>query len=781
MFLIVGLLLISPIRAQAALYAPGATLDPSCLPTDPACGIASSTASIGAGVQGQIPYYAGTGSAVTATSSLQIIQSGGVSVAGALSVGDATTTLANLGLSYASNSTIAASSHIAAWGDSLTQATAGNTPYTTPLAQLTGYSVYNGGIGGQTSGQIEARMVADTSKYSWPTIIWAGRNDGCSISTAESNIALMVAALNSVGNNNYLVISDINETTEGTGTGAYTCITQMNSDLAATYGAHFVDVRSYLVSLYDPNQAQDVIDHTNDTPPTSLRASGDLLHLNSMGYQDVASDIYQHFSELQPANSMFTLTPSNVLSLFASPPTIGSTTPGAAYFSRIAIGTSTNPSALTIDAGGVQNANAITFSGLQVANNTILSLKNNVNGLGWSIRSAGGSQDLFNIADPYLTNVLQINTGSSSIPSYCAPLSTTKIFSFGSTTVSTAVASKVAISGTNTNSSSPPLLNFIDLSSGPNILGVRSASGNAGWTISASGGSDEIFNLAGVTAASPPVTLSIYTGASAFNSYWKPQSSTSKFGFGTTTPYAKLAVWGPDTLAGTPAFMISNSASNTEFQVFDDGSATLFGALSQSSDRRLKTNIQPLNASSSLAAIQALNPVTFNWIDPSENPRQQLGFIAQDVQQIFPQLTSTTSATTLTPGGTLDLNYMGLIAPLVEAVKELASEVTGFAQSVTTAVLNATTVNTNTLCIKKADGTNVCITGDQLGSLLNQGGVSPEVPMVPVTDVASSTSSDASTTDTDSSTATSTNPDDSVPTPTPPASSTPDSTATSTS
>jgi hypothetical protein len=86
----------------------------------------------------------------------------------------------------------------------------------------------------------------------------------------------------------------------------------------------------------------------------------------------------------------------------------------------------------------------------------------------------------------------------------------------------------------------------------------------------------------------------------------------------------------------------------------------------------LKTNVQSLNNSNTLALIDQLYPVTFNWIDPSEGSTQQVGFIAQQVQTIFPQLVSTTSATALTPGGTLGLNYIGLISPIVSAIQGIA-------------------------------------------------------------------------------------------------------------
>ena len=95
---------------------------------------------------------------------------------------------------------------------------------------------------------------------------------------------------------------------------------------------------------------------------------------------------------------------------------------------------------------------------------------------------------------------------------------------------------------------------------------------------------------------------------------------------------------------------------------------------------------------------------------------RQYGFIAQQVQQVFPNLVSTTSATALTPDGTLGLNYMGLIAPIVEAVQSLSAEVqsltttvAGFAQSFTTHQLNA-----DELCLQ-----GTCITKTQLQALLS--------------------------------------------------------------
>jgi hypothetical protein len=185
-------------------------------------------------------------------------------------------------------------------------------------------------------------------------------------------------------------------------------------------------------------------------------------------------------------------------------------------------------------------------------------------------------------------------------------------------------------------------------------------------------------------------------------------------GIGTTSPASRLTVWGLDSGATTSAFAVVNNSSTTVFSVFDNGNATYYGSIFQSSDQRLKTDVTSLDASDSLAAIEELNPVSYLRID-QPGTGDNLGFIAQQVQTIFPELVSTTSPTSLTPDGTLTLNYEGLIAPIVNAIQAIASEISsientiaGFAQGFTTHQLNA-----DELCI---DGT--CIDQQQLAALL---------------------------------------------------------------
>jgi lysophospholipase L1-like esterase len=168
---------------------------------------------------------------------------------------------------------------VACWGDSLTQGNQDLTGVSYPgvLPQLLGFTVYNEGIDGQTSTQIAARMLAATNMYGDTDVFWAGRDDYKQGSYPESqvlsNIASMVNALAS-SPKRYLILSVPNG--DGIwdlkGTQDYNRIMALNSALAAAYPNNYFDIRSYLVSQYDPTNLLDVFDHENDVWPASLRA-----------------------------------------------------------------------------------------------------------------------------------------------------------------------------------------------------------------------------------------------------------------------------------------------------------------------------------------------------------------------------------------------------------------------------------------------------------------------------------------------------------------------------
>jgi hypothetical protein len=185
-------------------------------------------------------------------------------------------------------------------------------------------------------------------------------------------------------------------------------------------------------------------------------------------------------------------------------------------------------------------------------------------------------------------------------------------------------------------------------------------------------------------------------------------AQSGNVGIGTSTPGVKFEVAGPmktsdsngylqiDDYGGTNGFgfellqvngsaysgkdMVFNNWSNAGYQggwVFADsaynagvfkitagGNATMAGTLTQSSDRRLKTGIEPITGS--LEKIQKLNGVTYYWKDADRGRDRQIGLIAQDVESAFPEAVRTDI------DGFESVAYGNLMGPLVEAVKELA-------------------------------------------------------------------------------------------------------------
>ena len=90
------------------------------------------------------------------------------------------------------------------------------------------------------------------------------------------------------------------------------------------------------------------------------------------------------------------------------------------------------------------------------------------------------------------------------------------------------------------------------------------------------------------------------------------------------------------------------------------------------SDRRYKTNIVSINKDSALAKIRALNGVYYDW-DIANNPDhnfdtvRQIGFIAQDVAAVLPEVVRTDA------NGYYGVEYTKFIPVLTNAVKQLDS------------------------------------------------------------------------------------------------------------
>jgi hypothetical protein len=91
-------------------------------------------------------------------------------------------------------------------------------------------------------------------------------------------------------------------------------------------------------------------------------------------------------------------------------------------------------------------------------------------------------------------------------------------------------------------------------------------------------------------------------------------------------------------------------------------------AFTPTSDMRLKTDIKNLSAAEA-GKLLTLNGVAFKWKDQTKGNGTNMGFIAQDVEKVYPDTVMTDKQ------GIKSLNYDSLIAPLVEIVKKQQKEI----------------------------------------------------------------------------------------------------------
>jgi hypothetical protein len=83
---------------------------------------------------------------------------------------------------------------------------------------------------------------------------------------------------------------------------------------------------------------------------------------------------------------------------------------------------------------------------------------------------------------------------------------------------------------------------------------------------------------------------------------------------------------------------------------------------SNPSDQNLKQNIQSMIGGT--VFVNELNPVSFEWKSEASGTGTKYGFIAQEVQQVIPEIVSTDST------GTIGLDTVSMIPFLVKAIKE---------------------------------------------------------------------------------------------------------------
>jgi hypothetical protein len=101
------------------------------------------------------------------------------------------------------------------------------------------------------------------------------------------------------------------------------------------------------------------------------------------------------------------------------------------------------------------------------------------------------------------------------------------------------------------------------------------------------------------------------------------------------------------------------------FIIASNGNIYANGSLLSASDMRLKTDIEPID--NALDKVLALNGVYFHWNKDAQQPDgRQVGVIAQNVQQVLPEVVSSSPASK----DYLSVDYTRLVPVLIQAMKE---------------------------------------------------------------------------------------------------------------
>ena len=116
-------------------------------------------------------------------------------------------------------------------------------------------------------------------------------------------------------------------------------------------------------------------------------------------------------------------------------------------------------------------------------------------------------------------------------------------------------------------------------------------------------------------------------------------------------------------------------SSSYEARIASNGTMHLDSTLTQNSgsigsDIKLKKNIQPVE--SALDTVEKLRGVHFEW---KKSGKEAIGFIAQEVEEILPQLVQEADLLGEEDETFKSLDYVSIIPILVEAIKEQQKEI----------------------------------------------------------------------------------------------------------
>ena len=210
-------------------------------------------------------------------------------------------------------------------------------------------------------------------------------------------------------------------------------------------------------------------------------------------------------------------------------------------------------------------------------------------------------------------------------------------------------------------------------STGTSIQGSSGTQGSTGTSIQGTSGSQGALGAQGSTGTSIQGTPGSQgsTGTSIQGTSGSQGALGAQGSAGTAGPSTTINATDTTSDATFYPVFIGNSGTNETARVRTTATAFTFnpstGSLSavdfnSASDINLKENIETV--SNALEIISNLRGVKFNW---KQNQLPSIGVIAQELEQVLPELVSQSDPKTV--------NYDGIIGVLIEAVKELSDKV----------------------------------------------------------------------------------------------------------
>jgi len=297
------------------------------------------------------------------------------------------------------------------------------------------------------------------------------------------------------------------------------------------------------------------------------------------------------------------------------------------------------------------NINATTYTGsnILVANGTITNLQ--------SSTMTSGSVLFTNLTTTNLTsgslNVSTVlaSTNVSSGALYAALATVSNVVATALSCGSVNATGLTTLSGSLNSTSNSNTIGSI-ITTGGNIgIGTTSPISRvsivANSTVNSAEGS---FNGIAIQSTTGQATSVLYMGADATNDVSYIQSSKT----GSNLPL----------VLNNRGGNVGINTSSPSYPLHVNGAIYSSGDITAFSDRRLKTNIIPLE--NCLEKIQHISGVSFTRIDSGD---KHIGLIAQEVEEYFPDLVYTDNQT-----GYKSIAYGNTIAVLLESIKELTKE-----------------------------------------------------------------------------------------------------------